>query len=169
MSERIIYLPERKTARHAFLPMTRRCFAMFLTFLTTLFTPSAFAQTLDCTHTVTLGNIDVCVQLAKTETEQARGLQGQKSLRDGQGMLFVFSPAKKVCMWMKDVPIDLDVGFFSSDGSLLSISTMKAQTETLHCSKAPVSYALEMRGGWFADHKVTAGTPIIIKKGRLPQ
>lgn len=164
MSERSIYLPELKSARRVLSHMTRRfSISIFIAF-SALLTHPTFAQTLNYTHTVTLNNIDIDVQMAQTQTEQTRGLQGQKHLNDHQGMLFIFKPARQVCMWMKDVPIDLDVGFFSSVGSLQSTSTMKAQTETLHCSKAPVSYALEVRGGWFADRKVTAGTPLTVKK-----
>lgn len=72
-------------------------------------------------------------------------------------MLFVFHPARQVCMWMKDVPIDLDVGFFNDKGQLIAVRHMKAQTENTHCSPRPIAWALEMKAGWFQKKRLTEG------------
>ena len=94
---------------------------------------------------------------AKSEAEQQRGLQGVEHLEKNQGMLFVFHPARQVCMWMKDVPIDLDVGFFNDKGQLIAVRHMKAQTENTHCSPRPIAWALEMKAGWFQKKRLTEG------------
>lgn len=105
-------------------------------------------------QTIYIDEHAVSVQLALTEAQQQRGLQGVSSLASNEGMLFVFKPARPICMWMKDVPIDLDVGFFDEKGLLMSVHQMKAQTENTHCSQRPAAWALEMKGGWFKENKI---------------
>lgn len=97
------------------------------------------------------------VRLAVTQAQQMKGLQDVDSLAENEGMLFVFKPARSICMWMKNVPIDLDVGFFDETGKLIAVSRMKAQTEDNHCSPAPAAWALEMKGGWFKRKGIREG------------
>jgi uncharacterized membrane protein (UPF0127 family) len=62
------------------------------------------------------------VELAKTEREKETGLMYRKHLPDGQGMLFDFSPAQQVSMWMKNTYISLDMIFIDPDGRVLRIA-----------------------------------------------
>jgi uncharacterized membrane protein (UPF0127 family) len=62
------------------------------------------------------------VELATTEEEKTTGLMYRKHLADGQGMLFDFSPAQQVSMWMKNTYISLDMIFIGSDGRIIRIA-----------------------------------------------
>ena len=98
-------LPLLKTARIVFKHYSR---SFCIGFLTILLPATAMSET------IYVDDQPVNVQVAKSEAEQQRGLQGVEHLEKNQGMLFVFHPARQVCMWMKDVPIDLDVGFLTT-------------------------------------------------------
>ena len=62
------------------------------------------------------------VEMATTEEEKTTGLMYRKHLPDGQGMLFDFSPAQRVSMWMKNTYISLDMIFIGPDGRVLRIA-----------------------------------------------
>jgi uncharacterized membrane protein (UPF0127 family) len=62
------------------------------------------------------------VEMAATEEEKTKGLMYRKHLPDGQGMLFDFSPAQQVSMWMKNTYISLDMIFIGPDGRILRIA-----------------------------------------------
>jgi uncharacterized protein len=62
------------------------------------------------------------VELATTEDEKTTGLMYRKELPEGKGMLFDFSPAQDVSMWMKNTYISLDMIFIRPDGRILRIA-----------------------------------------------
>jgi uncharacterized membrane protein (UPF0127 family) len=62
------------------------------------------------------------VEMATTEEEKTTGLMYRKELADGKGMLFDFSPAQEVSMWMKNTYISLDMIFIRADGRILRIA-----------------------------------------------
>ncbi len=62
------------------------------------------------------------VEMATTEQEKETGLMYRKELPDGRGMLFDFSPAQEVSMWMKNTYISLDMIFIRADGRILRIA-----------------------------------------------
>src|SRR5665647_958870 len=59
------------------------------------------------------------VEMATTEEEKTTGLMYRKELADGTGMLFDFSPAQEVSMWMKNTYVSLDMIFIRADGRIL--------------------------------------------------
>jgi hypothetical protein len=81
-------------------------------------------------------------------------------------MLFVFDPAFKACMWMRNTLIPLSVAFIDADGRVVNIEDMQAQTDQIHCARREVPFALEMARGWFAERSLKPGETVI---GGLPQ
>lgn len=78
-------------------------------------------------------------------------------------MLFVFPKSKKLQFWMKDTSIDLDIGFFDSQGRLLNTTTMTAfDDKTQHSSNGPAKYALEVNRGWFAAHGLSEDAFLVL-------
>jgi uncharacterized membrane protein (UPF0127 family) len=100
------------------------------------------------------------VVIADTPGRQAWGLMYRIALGDGEGMLFVYSSPRKVCMWMTNTLVPLSVAFIRQDGVVASLDDMQPLTRRLHCSPTPVTYALEVPLGWFTASAVKLGTKI---------
>ena len=81
----------------------------------------------------------------------------RKSLAPNHGMLFVFQDKSPQCFWMRNTYVALSIAFLDDDGRIVNIEDMAPLTETSHCSREPVRFALEMEQGWFARRGVNAG------------
>ncbi len=104
--------------------------------------------------------ITVSAELARTPSEQQRGLMGRASLAADSGMLFVFPESNMRSFWMRNTLIPLDIIFFDDAGRIVSLSTMApcpAEQETcpLTLSAGPARYALEMAAGFIEEQSVT--------------
>lgn len=99
-------------------------------------------------------------EVAYTFETRAQGLMFRKYLGPNEGMFFVFPQIEVQCMWMKNTLIPLSVAFIDEKGKIVSISNMQPQTEASHCATAPVKYALEMSGSWFATKGIKSGTTV---------
>jgi hypothetical protein len=78
-------------------------------------------------------------------------------LKENHGMVFVFAKPERYCMWMKNTPLALSVAFIDSQGRIENIESMEPFTETSHCARRPVTYALEMKKGWFRQQGIGVG------------
>jgi uncharacterized protein len=86
-------------------------------------TSSARAASIEPLEIVTKAGVQVfSVELATTGEEKTTGLMYRKELPDGKGMLFDFSPAQEISMWMKNTYISLDMIFIRPDGRILRIA-----------------------------------------------
>lgn len=102
------------------------------------------------------------VEIAKSDAQHERGLMYRKSLPENGGMLFIFAAEGLRYFWMKNTYIDLSIGYFDKNKSLVDIQEMTATSmmETRpppYPSAKPAMYALEMNKGWFAKNKVKIG------------
>ena len=96
-------------------------------------------------------------EIAATDATRSLGLMHRTSLAANGGMLFVFDAPGAYCMWMKNTPLPLSVAFIDAAGAIVNIEDMQPHTERSHCAARPVTYALEMRQGWFAARGIRAG------------
>ena len=140
--------------------MHRRWFVFFLFILSML----PFASGMAAEHASTfskislkIGKTAIQVELAKTESQRAKGLMFRTHLGVNSGMLFDFGAPAKVCMWMKNTYIPLSVAFIDQDGVIVNIENMEPLTIDSHCSNGLVRYALEMNHGWFVTRKISPG------------
>jgi uncharacterized membrane protein (UPF0127 family) len=101
------------------------------------------------------------VELAATLRERERGLMGRTRLAADGGMLFKFETAAAHCFWMRDTPLPLSIAFIDSRGRIVNLADMQAQTDTLHCAAAEVTYALEVALGQFARHGIAVGAQVM--------
>ena len=99
-------------------------------------------------------------ELAADEPSRMQGLMFRKSLRQNDGMLFVFDEATTHCMWMRNTLIPLSVAFLDASAQIVNIADMTPQSEESHCASRPARYALEMRRGWFAERGIGPGSAI---------
>ena len=100
-------------------------------------------------------------EVAHTQWSRSQGLMYRESLEENTGMLFVFVDANYYSMWMKDTYIPLSVAFIDEQGTILNIEDMQPDTRTAHDSEGMAKYALEMKQGWFAARKISAGARVI--------
>jgi uncharacterized membrane protein (UPF0127 family) len=98
------------------------------------------------------------VELATTEEEKTTGLMYRKELTEGKGMLFDFSPAQEVSMWMKNTYVSLDMIFIRPDGRILRIAE---NTEPLSIkiisSRGPAKGVLEVVAGTARKYGIEPG------------
>lgn len=109
--------------------------------------------------TIKLGESPIHVQIAISAKERAEGLMHRETLEPDQGMLFVFETPSKQRFWMKNTLIPLSIGFFDTKGRLVEIHNLYPQDRNPVESRTDtIVMALEMRQGWFQEHKVVPGT-----------
>jgi uncharacterized membrane protein (UPF0127 family) len=102
----------------------------------------------------------VLAEIARTDEQRSRGLMGRKSLKDGEGMFFVFETDRILSFWMKNTLIPLSIAFIAYDGRILEIHHMEAHSLRSVRSARSARYALEVPQGWFARAGVEAGDTI---------
>lgn len=112
---------------------------------------------------LTIGDQELTVEIAKTQTERACGLSQRESLAANQGMLFVFPQPHALQFWMKNTFIPLSIAFIDADGTIIDIQDMTPQQRyPRYVSPKPVRYALEVNQGWFAKHDICIGTKVSV-------
>lgn len=103
----------------------------------------------------------LCVELARTPDERARGLSGRSKLANDSGMLFVFSEASTPGFWMRDTALPLSIAFIDASARIVDIKPLIPFSESLVYPKRPAVYALEVRRGWFGRNGVKIGDRVI--------
>jgi hypothetical protein len=100
----------------------------------------------------------VQVELARTRSEQARGLMERRELGRDAGMLFLFDESSDHAFWMKNTLIPLDMIFAADDGRIVGIVAGAVPGDlTPRSVGAPSRYVLEVNGGWAEAHGVAPG------------
>ena len=88
------------------------------------------------------------IYVALSPRQQARGLMYVRELPDDQGMLFLYSGARRISMWMKNTLIPLDMLFIRKDGQIANIESDTTPGSLASISAAePVSAVLELNAG----------------------
>ncbi len=88
------------------------------------------------------------IEVARTPEEQARGLMYRQSLAPTAGMLFTYTNARNVAMWMRNTYIPLDMIFIGADWRITRIAerTIPLSLITV-ASEGPVVAVLEVNAG----------------------
>jgi uncharacterized membrane protein (UPF0127 family) len=102
-------------------------------------------------------------RLALTDIERSRGLMGCRGLEADEGMLFVYRTSELRAFWMKNVPIDLDIGYFDAAGRLLEVHPLRANdTESVYSESGNVRFCLETGRGWFEQNGMLPGNGLAL-------
>lgn len=101
------------------------------------------------------------VEVARSESEQARGLMFRDKLAPDGGMIFPMNPPRPASFWMKNTVIPLDLIFIRPDGTIARISA-EAVPYSLEpiVSGEPVSAVLELAGGRAAELGISEGDKV---------
>lgn len=99
------------------------------------------------------------VWLALTSDQQQHGLMNvtHDELPPDGGMLFVFPDHRYRSFWMHNTIIPLDIAYIRGDGVIVKIYTMTPLDESGYFSVEPAQFALEVRGGQFAEKGIREG------------
>lgn len=91
------------------------------------------------------------VELAKTPSEQEKGLMNRSDLGKDKGMLFIFNKEGIYPFWMKNTLISLDIIWIDGNGKVVFISQNVQPCKSLFCLNinptAKAKYVLEINGG----------------------
>ena len=101
------------------------------------------------------------VELAADEHSRMRGLMFRESMPRDAGMLFVFDSEHPQAFWMKNTLIALDILYFDSAATLVSMSTDTPPCKTAYCPSYPsggaARYVLELNAGEAESLQVKPG------------
>lgn len=113
---------------------------------------------------VTFGRHTFKAWVMDNDSKRAEGMMflTKSEVPANHGMLFVFPDEAERSFWMRNTLIDLDIAYMRKDGTVVSVSTMKALDETGIPSKRPAMYALEVLGGTFKRLGIQAGAKATI-------
>ncbi len=104
------------------------------------------------------------VELAVTGAQHAQGLMYRRRLAEDAGMLFLYSGAGILSMWMKNTAIPLDMMFIAPDGRIVDIAerTVPYSLETISARFA-ASAVLEVNGGTVARLGIQPGDRVLYR------
>lgn len=107
-----------------------------------------------------VNNKIVCVEVAFTQKDRARGLMFRDTLGKDSGMLFVYPEEKILSFWMKNTKIPLSIAFINSYDEIIQIESMAPYSLLNHTSREKVRFALEMEEGWFRKNSIEVGNKV---------
>ncbi len=108
---------------------------------------------------ITIGKHKFSAWIMDDEPRRTEGMMflTNKEVKDNEGMIFVFSDERDRSFWMHNTLIDLDIAYIRKDGTIVSVSKMKALDESGVPSNGPAMYAFEVKGGVFGKLGIRAG------------
>ncbi|HUX74069.1 MAG TPA: DUF192 domain-containing protein [Steroidobacteraceae bacterium] len=109
---------------------------------------SAFPQSLLAIRTAAGRVIDFKIWLADTPRRDQQGLMYVRDMGDHAGMLFLFSGADPIDMWMKNTIMPLDMLFIDARGKITRIARRRTPLSlTLIPAPRRTRAVLELKGG----------------------
>ena len=88
------------------------------------------------------------IEIADDDYSKQTGLMYRNSMKDNQGMLFVFPDSEYRNFYMKNTKISLDIIYISESKQIVSIQkNTKPMDETSLPSEAPAKFVLEVNAG----------------------
>ena len=101
------------------------------------------------------------VEVARSQSEQARGLMFRTAMGADEGMIFPVNPPRGNAFWMKNTVIPLDIIFIGSDRRILNIAANAVPYDERQLPSAgPVSGVLELNGGRAAQLGIAPGDTV---------
>ncbi len=136
--------------------------------------PTGFDQT---AAVVTLADgtvCELCLWVADTDVDRARGLMGVTDLGGADGMVFVYTEPTSGNFWMKDTVMPLTIGFFAADGAFVSATDMEPCTEAnpalcaRYAPAGPYTHAVEVPAGRLEELGIGPGSQLRLLPGACP-
>jgi uncharacterized protein len=114
--------------------------------------------------------IHLRVELASSSQQRTMGLMERHQLADTAGMLFLHPVEQPATagFWMFRTLIPLDIAYMDSLGQIVAIKQMVPCTATIaegcpsYPPEVPYRAALEVNAGYFARHRLTLGSKVML-------
>ncbi|MDE8652703.1 DUF192 domain-containing protein [Novosphingobium album (ex Liu et al. 2023)] len=101
------------------------------------------------------------VEVARTESQQARGLMFRTAMGPDEGMLFPMDPPRQATFWMRNTVIPLDLLFIGPDHRVLNIAANAVPYSEDRLPSAGLAAAvLELNGGRAAELGIKPGDKV---------
>ncbi|MBI2577969.1 MAG: DUF192 domain-containing protein [Candidatus Wildermuthbacteria bacterium] len=106
-----------------------------------------------------IGNTAITAEVADDPGERERGLSGKGSLKEGEGMLFVFEEPGLYSFWMKDMKFPIDIIWLNSQKQVVHIASNVSPDSypQSFVSKTSALYVLEVSAGFTGRHNIREG------------
>jgi len=110
--------------------------------------------------TIPFTNTSLTVKVAYSRERQEIGLMNVTSLKDNEGMVFVYDEPKPLSFWMKNTLVPLSIAFVEDGGRISEIYDMKVEGNKkdyefpVYQSTTMVRYAIEAPLGWFTLNNI---------------
>lgn len=115
---------------------------------------------------VRIDDMNITALLALTPEEQSTGLAIKETMKENEGMLFVFDTPKKYSFWMKDMKFPIDIIWLDSNKKIVHIEDrLEPCLFLLPCpSYAPATdslYVLEVVSNFTNKHDIRIGEQVL--------
>lgn len=98
------------------------------------------------------------IEIADDDIQTERGLMYRRSMKENQGMLFIFPEVELRSFWMKNTYIPLDLIFLDENRIIVHIHEgAKPRSEASIPSLKPAKYVLEVNEGFSARNYLKVG------------
>jgi len=105
--------------------------------------------------------VSLNIEIADTEFDIQTGLMYRNSMKNSQGMLFVFDDETERFFYMKNTKFSLDLIFINSNKKIISFQkNTKPLDESSLPSNAPARYVLEVNAGLVDIWNISVGDRI---------
>ena len=115
-------------------------------------------------YDLNFSGVSLKVEVAALPEERELGLMFRNSLKENEGMLFVFKEGSGQRFWMKNTRIPLDIGYLSTSGVLLEVHKAKPYDLSGVPSRShDIKFVLELNEGGYKKLGIKIGSRISLK------
>ncbi|HAP44787.1 MAG: hypothetical protein A2087_03310 [Spirochaetes bacterium GWD1_61_31] len=115
--------------------------------------------------TLRCGDVELRVEVARTDQQKNIGLMFRRELADGRGMIFVYAADQRMSYWMENTYLPLSIAFLAADGTVREIYDMTPLSRQSVPSSRSVRYALEVPQGWYGRVGIGPGDRFVFPAG----
>ncbi len=112
--------------------------------------------------TIKIDGVELNVEIADRPEQRALGLSGRASLRENEGMLFVFEKEGDYGFWMKDMNFPIDIIWIDKERRIVGAEP-DVSPDTYPKTFFPptqVLYVLETPSGFLAENNIQIGAEV---------
>jgi len=114
---------------------------------------------------IEINKIEIKVEIADTVKKRIQGLSERKSIKEKEGMFFVFKKSNYYSIWMRKMIFSLDIVWINENFEIIDISkniSPESFPKSFR-SSVPCRYILELKSGAIDKYNIKIGDKIYYK------